>query len=288
MVADFFCSGLPPKSPSVVPRNCRNAGPISLITLIRPLYFLRQLSFQRRRRSVFALGIFKIKALSNSTSRASESVSSKSASVSPGKPTMMSVVMPMPGRTCRNFSMILTNRSPRNRGASISNKAVAATLQGECARPISATCRKQPPSRPRNLSDARGKANAFQAVQRMNRFQQLHKSRFAILHRNIALAIARHNLPASNFALRAILIPALGHNSVNAATLLFAARVWDDAKRIILVATCMMLTKRRSRIFPPYCRRECAPDHCFAARFLAHVHDFVATSGENLVQIIRR
>ena len=46
----------------------------------------------------------KTNALSNSTSRTSESVSSKSPSLSPGNPTMMSVVTPISGFTRRSFS----------------------------------------------------------------------------------------------------------------------------------------------------------------------------------------
>jgi len=53
----------------------------------------------------------KMYAWSNSTSRASDRVCSKSSSVSPGKPTMMSVLMPISGRARRNFSMMPTKRA---------------------------------------------------------------------------------------------------------------------------------------------------------------------------------
>ena len=98
----------------------------------------------------------KTKAWSNSTSRTSDSVSSKSASVSPGKPTMKSVLMPMPG--CTAAQLLDDAQEPLARVAAVHQlqHAVAAALHGDVRAlgQLAAAGRRPRPGRRRSPSGA--------------------------------------------------------------------------------------------------------------------------------------
>src|SRR2546421_8237662 len=78
----------------------------------------------------------------------------------------------------------------------------------------------------------RSEAQSFETLDLMNGFEQLHKSRFAVLFRNLALAVAGDDLAEQRDFLNAAAdqFAAFGDNVGNSSAPLSAARIRNDAK----------------------------------------------------------
>ena len=135
----------------------------------------------------------------------------------------------------------------------------------------------------------RGKADALQPLDRINRFEQLHERGLSVPNGNIAPAIARNNLPQQGDLLHALRhqVAAFGHDVGNPPAALLPAGVRHDAEGAILVAALHDAHKRRDGL------RAVPLEQMLANRPLApllfpDLHHFLASAGEQVIQILRR
>ena len=122
----------------------------------------------------------------------------------------------------------------------------------------------------------------------MNRLDQLHKGALAILHTNLAFAVAIDDLPQqSDFPHAALHQPAaFAHDILNAPAALASAGVGYDAKGAELVAALHDAHKGRHRLGFALCAEQMFTNGPFTALLFVRVHHLVAAAIQQLIKIL--
>src|SRR5579884_1512614 len=109
----------------------------------------------------------------------------------------------------------------------------------------------------------------------MHRLKQLHKPRLAVLHRDVALAEARHNLAEQRDLLHAARnqFTAFGDDALDAPAAFFAARERNDAERAILIATLHDADERAHGFRSSFAVEQMLLDGCLAPLLFRRIDD---------------